>query len=345
MEKSRADKIRAFILNNVAEHPKNIVAVTTSAFAVSRTTVHRHINTLLKNKKIVKTGTTQNTRYFLFGAGDKSFIGKLSSETEEYQIWKTNFEQDFRSLNENVYDICEYGFTEILNNVIDHSEGSRFTIETIWDSDTVQIFIIDNGVGIFKKIQNAFGLENTRESILQLTKGKLTTDPENHTGEGIFFSSRAFDEFAIIANNFIFLKNNLIDDWYFEKRLNKSETGTGVSMKISVNSKKLLRDIFTKYQSSGTMEFDKTHILVELSKLEDERYISRSQAKRLLTGLNKFHEVILDFDSVKTVGQGFVDEVFRVYKNKYPQINITYQNANNDVKFMIERGIPKQETD
>ena len=27
--------------------------------------------------------------------------------------------------------------------------------------------------------------------------GKLTTDPDNHTGEGIFFTSRVFDEFEI----------------------------------------------------------------------------------------------------------------------------------------------------
>jgi len=32
-----------------------------------------------------------------------------------------------------------------------------------------------------------------------LAKGKLTTDPKRHSGEGIFFSSRMFDEFDILS--------------------------------------------------------------------------------------------------------------------------------------------------
>jgi STAS-like domain of unknown function (DUF4325) len=78
---------------------------------------------------------------------------------------------------------------------------------------------------------------------------------------------------------------------------------------------------------------------VELSKFEWEVMISRSQAKRILTGLEKFKYVTLDFKGVRLVGQGFADEVFRVFKNRYPDIQIDYINANDDVKFMIERSI------
>ena len=74
--------------------------------------------------------------------------------------------------------------------------------------------------------------------------------------------------------------------------------------------------------------------------MENERYISRSQARRIVLGLEKFKHVVLDFRHISTVGQGFVDEVFRVFQSKYPQIKIEYTNANDDVKFMIERSLP-----
>jgi hypothetical protein len=59
-----------------------------------------------------------------------------------------------------------------------------------------EIVIYDEGEGIFKKIQRELGLLDARHSVLEISKGKLTTDPDNHTGEGVFFSSRMFDDFA-----------------------------------------------------------------------------------------------------------------------------------------------------
>ena len=54
-------------------------------------------------------------------------------------------------------------------------------------------------------------------------------------------------------------------------------------------------------------------------------------------------KLILDFENITTVGQGFVDEIFRVFKNEHPETIIKYSNANKDVEFMIKRGIPTSE--
>ena len=44
----------------------------------------------------------------------------------------------------------------------------------------------------------------------------ITSDPENHTGEGILFSSRMFDSFAIISRELSFVGNTGSQDWgYF----------------------------------------------------------------------------------------------------------------------------------
>ena len=101
-----------------------------------------------------------------------------------------------------------------------------------------------------------------------------------------------------------------------------------------------MQEIYAEYQhedSEGMPKFDKTNFVVRLSMLGDERYVSRSQARRIVLGLEKFKHVVLNFKDISTVGQGFVDEVFRVFQSKYPKIKIEYTNANDDVRFMIER--------
>ena len=103
-----------------------------------------------------------------------------------------------------------------------------------------------------------------------------------------------------------------------------------------------MQDIFSEFVEEnleGIPKFEKTNILVELSKLEDEALISRSQARRIILGLKKFKYVVLDFKDISTVGQGFVDEVFRVFNARYSGTKIEYKNANDNVRFMIERGL------
>ena len=64
MVKSQAKEIRAYLLKKIPVHPKNIVAKAAKAFSCSRTTVHRHLNRLLRDEEIIKTGTTRQMIYF-----------------------------------------------------------------------------------------------------------------------------------------------------------------------------------------------------------------------------------------------------------------------------------------
>ena len=341
MVKNQAEEIRAYLLDKIPVHPRNIVAKASKAFSCSRMTVHRHLNRLLRDKKIIKSGTTRQVKYFLKTDKNKEIFVSLKEEVEEHKVWQENFKDDFKSLPKNILEICEYGFLEMLNNAIDHSEGKEVAINTEWDSESIKITIWDDGIGIFKKIKNALKLEDERESALHLSKGKFTTDPENHTGEGIFFTSRVFDNFWIYSRGMSYQRNTL--DWFIESSKSSRVAGTGLEMVMNLNSKRKLQDVFSEYShedSDGIPKFDKTHIKIELSKLGDERYISRSQARRIVLGLEKFKHVVLDFRDISTVGQGFVDEVFRVFQSKHPKITIEYKNVNDDVKFMIERSLP-----
>lgn len=86
----------------------------------------------------------------------------------------------------------------MFNNAIDHSGGTAITVQINKTAISTEIIISDDGIGIFKKIQSEFDLLDERHAIFELSKGKLTTDPRNHSGEGIFFTSRMFDQFEIL---------------------------------------------------------------------------------------------------------------------------------------------------
>ncbi len=339
---SRAQEIRSYLLENIPRHPKDIVAITSEAFAVTRMTVHRHLDRLLKDKKIIRTGTTRGATYFLKNSLDKTLIFEIQPGLKEDAVWQEYLQDEFSGLPDPVLEICAYGFAEIFNNALTHSEGKGVVVKTVWKKDSLELNIIDDGIGIFRKIQNALDLADEREGVLHLSKGKFTTDPERHSGEGLFFTSRVFDVFGLFSEGLFYCKDNLQDDWFLERRKRDKSKGTKVSMAIRFDTKRTLGDVvnfFSRTESELPL-LDTTEIRVQLSKLEEEHYVSRSQAKRVLLGVEKFRRVVLDFKHVATVGQAFVDEVFRVFKSSHPEIEVDSVNANENVRFMIEKSLP-----
>ena len=70
----------------------------------------------------------------------------------------------------------------MLNNAIDHSGSDEIFVEMTHTAAMTSFRISDRGIGIFRKIKEALNLPEERMSILELSKGKLTTSPELHTG-------------------------------------------------------------------------------------------------------------------------------------------------------------------
>jgi anti-sigma regulatory factor (Ser/Thr protein kinase) len=337
MNKSSA--IQKFILNNVENNPRDIAAVLAKKFGFSRQRAHRYLIREVENGNIIKTGHTRWTYYFLANGKYIRFIEKIKPGIAEDRVWLKYIKPMILSYPENIYRICAYGFTEIFNNAIDHSKGTTITTEIEISNNNLNIIIIDNGIGIFKKIQKALHLDSIKESILHLSKGKFTTDPLNHTGEGIFFTSRMFDSFSILSSDIFYTFQN--EDWFLSPEKNEDfKQGTLIKMVISLDSKKTPKAVFDQY-ADQEIGFGKTIVAVALSGDPNDPHLSRSQAKRLLMGLEKFNTIILDFKGVVSVGQAFVDEVFRVFKNEYPNITIHHMGANDEVESMIKRGLLK----
>jgi len=332
--------IRDFILNNVADHPNDISALTQKEFGVARSTIAKHLRWLIANNLIGAEGRTKARTYKLVLLVDEVLELPVEKSMQEDLVWRKEISPLLKKfkLRDNVLDICNYGFTEILNNVIDHSESSIVRVHIYVDAISVQLHIVDFGVGIFQKIQRDFDLNDPRHALLELSKGKLTSDRSKHSGEGIFFTSRMFDKFSINSGELFFTRINKAHDFLIEVEESNEFRGTYVRMCISKNATQTTKEIFDRYASEHDDHgFTKTHVPISLTKYDDDQLISRSAAKRLLARFNDFKEVWLDFKGVQTIGQAFADEIFRVYAMDHPDVQILFTDANNDVLRMINR--------
>jgi len=339
--RKRGEKIRQFILDNVEHHPSDIAALTSRTFKISRQAVNKHVKRLVDQSALLVRGTTRSRHYILHPLAKWEHIYALDGSLAEDTVWRTDISEFVDDLPDNVIDIWHYGFTEILNNAIDHSSGNQVHVQVTKTAITTEIVVYDDGEGIFKKIQRELGLLDERHSVLELAKGKLTTDPDNHTGEGIFFSSRMFDDFAILSGNVYFShKYDEVEDWILERQ--RFQTGTGVFMNLSNNTSRTSKLIFDNFTSDDDYGFTKTVIPVRLTQYGDDKLISRSQAKRLLVRVERFRTVIFDFDEVETIGQAFADEIFRVFKTRHPDMELVPLKANKQVQQMIARALTNE---
>jgi anti-sigma regulatory factor (Ser/Thr protein kinase) len=336
--RKHSEEIRQFILESVEKHPLDLAKVVAEAFGISRQAVNRHIQHLVGQLLIEVSGTPRSPRYTLKPKLIWKHNYPLDGKLEEDRVWQVDIAPRLGELHKNTVEILYYGFTEILNNAIDHSGGASVSISFIQTAASYEITISDDGEGIFNKIKTSLNLFDEKESVLELAKGKLTTDPSRHTGEGIFFTSRVFDLFMIVSGGVTF-SHDFGDDEDFIWDRKENHSGTSVFMQLKRNAKQTLKSIFDQFTSGDDFAFSKTVVPVELAQYGDEALMSRSQAKRLLTRIEKFKIVMFDFSGVETIGQAFADEIFRVFALNHPNIELTPVNANPEVQAMISRAL------
>ncbi len=316
-----------YLLDKIANNTPSVSKVVSETFDISTNTVHTYLKELLDDGIITKP---KRGEYKLAGTYDEYRFqrskGELKIDTLAYDRC---LESKIKHLSENVQQIWAYGLSEMVNNVIDHSNAENMTVVVAQNYLTTTVVLIDDGVGIFEKIQNHFDLPNLDEAICELFKGKLTTDEENHSGEGIFFTSKMMDTFLISSSGKIFATSKYDNDNIID--MNENVQGTLVFMSLSNFTHKTAREVFDQY-SDLDGGFSTTRI--PLKNIFDASPVSRSQAKRVCNRLEQFSEVILDFDGIDWMGQGFAHQIFVVFQKAHPQISIIPQNMNDSVTNM-----------
>ena len=302
---------------------------------ITRQAVALHLRELIASGQIFKTGSTRAARYF--PADDapaaKSFRRTLPIDNlDESDVYEElSIRLNFPGLPTNIEAIVQYAFTEMLNNAIDHSMSDRCVIEVDVNASKVSFTVRDKGIGVFHSIADKFSLPDEHAALIELLKGKTTTMPEAHSGEGIFFVSRSADRFVLRSHRQRVEWDRAKDDVFVSDP--RFIRGTLVEFEIRRNSRTRLEDVFAEFAPEKyDYRFEKTRVLV---KLLQKDYVSRSEAKRLLHNLHKFSEIELDMRSVRHVGQGFADEVFRVFAIAHPGIEIRAVNATGAVDAML----------
>lgn len=301
-----------------------------AALGISRQAAHAQLRRAVEEGLLRPVGrgrtaryelTHPSLRYPIAGAAEDRILSDVERRVPELAGLDPETTRAFR-----------YAFSELVNNALDHSGGEWVEVAVRLERTHVSFTVQDDGVGALERVRVGRGLEGHVEAAAELTKGKVTTMPERHSGEGIFFSSRVAARFELHANGHALVVDGARDDTAIlaEQRAH----GTRVVVTITRPPARSLVDVFAAYTED--YEFVRTRTVVRLF-AQGRDFVSRSEARRLMNGLERFREVVLDFSRVPGIGQGFADEIFRVWSKSHPTVVLSPIEMNDDTRFFVER--------
>ncbi len=340
--KSSTDKIKELIKRHLQRKGEVRASEIVKATGLSRTYINRIFQGLQREGVVRLLGKANRARY-VPATSDLVHRARASEVSFRRILRNSGLNEDtvlremksqtgiLQGIPTNVERIVEYGFTEMLNNAIEHSGSTQIIVIAQRTATGISFTVTDKGVGIFNKIRMTRDLASEEEALQDLLKGKLTTDPKRHSGEGIFFTSKSADLLEIKSSTKKIVFDNRVPDIFLREI--KRRIGTQVNFWISIESQRELTDIFRQYTNEGYV-FDKTVVAIDLY-TTGSGCVSRSEARRILAGLENFEHIVLDFHNVPAVGQGFIDEIFRVWKARHPTKTIEVKNADENILFMM----------
>jgi len=304
------------------------------AAGVSRQAAHYHLKRLEDRGILLHLGAGRGGRYLR--RADRATTFALAGLQEDL-IWSA----EFRALDDLSPDIFEnprvrpiltWAFTEMLNNAIDHSGGEEVEARWYLTAGQIAFEIEDDGIGALRRMRESRALGSDFEAIGEIAKGKQTSAPERHSGLGIYFTSRMVGRFFLSSGNLTWTVDNRRDDqavgW-----LERERQGTLVRCEVDLSTSVRPIEVFDEFSAPDLHGFNKSTVRVSLFGEGD--FVSRSEAKRIGAHLEDFNLVELDFSGIEQVGQGFIDELFRVWQLAHPETRLVPINANPAIMSMI----------
>ena len=324
--------VRATILAMAADVAGARAGEVGDRLGVSRQTAFRYLREMLNDGALEVGGRGPATRYRrrnytrwrhpLDGLSETGVWSEIASECTPVKVLSSAAERVF-----------SYSFTQMLNNAIEHSDGK--TVEIVFErvGPRLAFEIIDDGMGIFEHVARKLGLPDTLDALQQISKGKTTTAPEAHTGAGLFFASRVADQFTVDSAGLVWMVDNFVQDVGVGET--SARQGTRVRFEANPDHPRSLTALLETYTQD--FEFTRSYVHVKLVDI-NVSFVSRSEARRLLRGLERFRHVTLDFKGVRMVGQGFAEEVFRVWARAHTNTTLIPVNMAEPVALMVRRG-------
>lgn len=340
-EKKR-EEIRKYILRKIAQRDGAVLEKTMDSFGISNTTVKRYLKEAIAGG-IIESVEGEECPYRLVQKECRVLVSLEESGLEEDVLFDQHIAPYLSGSNERARAIWQYCGAEILNNAIEHSRGTRIGIVVQCNALNTTVVISDDGVGVFSTLMEYMkgnGWEHPRaeDALVELYKGKITCDSRNHSGEGIFFSSKMMDSFILWSDSLILKFGNQEKTEVVQSHLAAYASriwkeSTMVMMTLENETEREAGKVFDLYADVDD-GFVRTRIPVKEACITGEP-VARSQARRICHRLETFREVILDFSNVTMMGQGFADELFRVYAVAHPEVMLRPVNMLPQVERMI----------
>lgn len=325
MTRLTVDQLSLWMTAAAGEHSLDLVDHVQERTGASRRAVQAALRRMVDAQWLRREGTRRRP---IWGPGALRQVARSYTlhGLQEDLPWQRDFAPHF-DLPPHVARMVQHGFTELVNNAADHSGGTSVTVSLRQTPSHVQLLVSDDGCGVFDKICSAFNIEDAQHAMLELSKGRLTSSPEAHTGRGLFFSSQLADVFDLHANGTAF-QRRAWDARGWQKGRPLPRQGSSIYMAISLDTQRTLDQVLEAWSLEGDgIEFDRTVIQLRLLAGPGEALDSRAQARRVAARLPTFKRVEIDFEGVADVGHGFIDELFRVFARAHPQVELSARHA------------------
>ena len=207
MPKTRAERLRDLVDRRGEVANRDVV----KALRISSATAHRLLHALVTGEVLERHGKGPAARYRLRPVRRRFRLDGL----EEDRAWSEVAERVARTrpLAPEEAQSLRYAATEIINNAVEHSRGTWVDVGVEFQAAGSTVATVrDNGVGVFRRVCEDFGFASPHDAIVQLEKGKLTSDPSRHSGEGLFFSSKAVARFRLESQGVSWIVDSLAAD-------------------------------------------------------------------------------------------------------------------------------------
>lgn len=339
-EQKRAE-IEKYILRKIAVDDEKLLEKTMDSFGISVTSAKRYLKKAADDGKVEKRAECACGYALREETAETCF--EIVPGQQEDEIYDSFLREKLSGCGKNARRIWQYTCVEMLNNALEHSRGTRIQIILQKNVLYTTVLIADDGVGTFRTLVDymaghGWNEPDEKDALVELYKGKITSDASAHSGEGIFFSSKAVDTFAIWSDGQIYRcyggrEHTVIENHLLAYAARLGKVGTLVMMTLENETARNLTEVFDVFADvdEGLI---RTRIPVREACISGEP-VARSQARRICRRLEEFKEVILDFDGVEFMGQGFADEIFRVFAAACPEVLLRPVHMDREVYRMI----------
>lgn len=312
------------------------------AAGVTRQAAHYHLARMVREGEIELVGRGRGAHYRrLVVCANRYPLAGLSEDAvwlAERRALELAGAEEFSLPN--VQRILAFAFTEMVNNAIEHSSGRTLLVRWYRNDALLGFEVEDDGRGIFSTLREMRGLPSDVDALVELSKGKQTIDPVHHSGLGVFLTSRLVDRFFVASGSLSWTVDNIRSDvasgW-----LPSPRAGTLVRCDVRPDSQRTLADVTREMSNPTSGRLDRTVVHLRLFDT-GAGFVSRTEARRVGENLEGFGVIEVDFAGVAQVGQGFADELFRVWVAAHPTQRLVPTHMNPAVSAVIRAYTPTE---